>query len=106
MSRSPASSEEAWSGRTKEATGQPGVDPVGAPEMPPPSIDPADPASALSHEAGGTYAKGDFSPAARRSEARQDQLERQPGVDAEHAGRAPSEEVVGHQGPASVGGGH
>jgi hypothetical protein len=105
MSRSPGSSEEAWSGRTREATGQPGVDPTGAPETPPPSMDPPDPASALSHEAGGTYAKGDFSPAARRSEARLDQLERQPGEEADAAGQSTFEETHGHQGPAAVGGG-
>jgi hypothetical protein len=105
MSRSPGASEEAWSGRTREATGTPGVDPAGAPEGPPPSVDPPDPVSSLSHEAGGTYAKGDFSPAARRSEARQDQLERQPGPEAEDARRSTFAEAKGREGPSSVGGG-
>jgi hypothetical protein len=106
MSRSPGATEEAWSGRTQEATDQPGVDARSAPDAPPPSIDPPDPASAISHEAGGTYAKGDFSPAARRSEARQDQLERQPGPDADAALRSTFEEAEGTKGPAVVGGGH
>jgi hypothetical protein len=106
MSRSPGATEEAWSGRTLEATGEPGVDAQSAPDAPSPSINPPDPASALSHEAGGTYAKGDYSPAARRSEARQDQLERQPGPDAAAALRSTFEEAEGVEGPAVVGGGH
>lgn len=106
MSRSPGATEEAWSGRTREATGEPGVDPAGGPEAPPPSIDPPDPAAPLSHEAGGTYAKGDFSPAARRSQAHLDQLERQPGPDADAAVQSTFETARGLEGPASEGGGH
>ena len=41
----------------------------------PPHVSPADPIAPQTHNAGGTYAEADFSPAAQRSSFHRDQLE-------------------------------
>ena len=101
----PGPTEEARSGRTLEATGAP-VDPPSTPEVPPPAVLPPDPVSSATHEVGGTYAKEDYSPAARRSQAHLDQLEPQPGDMADRAAHSSFAAAEGLEGPATVGGGH
>lgn len=104
MPNPPGPSEEAVSGRTAETPG-PAVDPVVEPDEPPPAISADDPVASLTHEDGGTYAKQDFSRAARRSEVHQDQLEPQPGSDEARAHRSTFAAASGQEGPATVGGG-
>ena len=105
MPHSPGPSEEAVSGRSNPATTGPARNPPSAPETPPPGLSEADPIAPATHVDGGTYAKHDYSPAARRSEVHVDQLERPPGPDAEgaqHSGFATAEDL---EGPATVAGG-
>ena len=101
---SPGPSEEATAGRTAETTGV-AVDPVVEPEEPPPAVFPIDPFAPATHEDGGTYAKDDFSRAARRSEVHQDQLEPRPGPDEGRVKRSTFAAAADQEGPSSIGGG-
>ena len=94
------------SGRSSPATTGPARNPPSAPETPPPAVSEADPIAAATHVAGGTYAKEDYSPAARRSEVHVDQLERPPGPDAQGAQKSGFAAAEDLEGPASVAGGH
>ena len=101
----PGPTEEARSGRTLEATGA-AIDPPSTPEVSPPAVDLPDPVSPATHEVGGTYAKEDYSPAARRSQARVGQLEPQPGDVEDRAAHSGFAAAEGLEGPATTGGGH
>ena len=74
------------------------------PGPPPPAVDATDPISPQTHRAGGTYAEGDYSPAARRSTVHLDQLDPEPGAREEsvsglasaQGGPAPTDADSGH----------
>ena len=105
MTKSPGPTEEAQSGRSREASARP-LDPPSAPQTPLAAVSADDPEAPLTHVDGGTYAKGDYSPAARRSQVHQDQLEPEPGPEPERAARSTFASAQDREGPASTGGGH
>ncbi len=104
MDHPPGLTEEAVSGRSASSQGE-GSRPAD-PQTPPPAVDPRDPIAPATHVEGGTYAKADFSPAARRSEVHTDQFDSQPGPAGDRETQSGFDGADGLEGPATLGGGH